>query len=362
MVDFGFRETRGTLTDQLAVRCHVQQKYRGGLALQVAMERGETSLNLAALPPINGFPVDVIQGRYRTAAWQAWNARRPVSGRRGRSDPLRAGISISGAYVAGSGTLGGLVYDRATGAPMLLSNWHVLIGDWLSRPRRAVYQPGRGDGGGSADAVAYVVRDGMQAGVDAAVAELNGNRELLNEQLGIGAVSGVQQPSLGQRVVKSGRTSEVTHGLVTAVEGIASIKYSGLTRLIYHVISIDPQPTLRQVSQPGDSGSFWLDESSQAAIGLHFAGSEDPERALAITMQVVLDTLAVNLLPARAAAAPPEWRAAPAQPRPAVALSDEPQLSPQLVAAINRAGLLAEHGFGPAAPNGNGHHSEEDQL
>ncbi|NTU84804.1 MAG: hypothetical protein HGA45_36480, partial [Chloroflexales bacterium] len=298
MVDFGFRETRGTLTDQLSVRCHVLQKFRGGLALQAALENGETALNLSKLPPINGFPVDVIQGRYRPSAWQAWNARRPSGGRMGRSDPMRAGISISGAYLAGSGTLGGKVYDRATGAPMLLSNWHVLIGDWWSRPRRGVYQPGRGDGGGPQDTVAYVTRDGMHVGVDAAVATLNGKRELLNDQLGIGAVSGVQQPNLGQRVMKSGRTSAVTHGIVTAVEGIASIKYSGLTRLIYHVVSIDPQPGVPQVSQAGDSGSFWLDEGSRAVIGLHFAGSEDPERALAINMQLVLDTLAVTLAPA----------------------------------------------------------------
>ncbi|NTU82015.1 MAG: hypothetical protein HGA45_21990, partial [Chloroflexales bacterium] len=65
------------------------------------------------------------------------------------------------------------------------------------------------------------------------------------------------------------------------------------------------------------------------------------------------------LAPARETVAPPSWRAAPATPHPAALEADEPQLSPHLVAAIERAGLLAEHGFGPERPNEDSHHHEE---
>jgi endonuclease G len=50
------------------------------------------------------------------------------------------------------------------------------------------------------------------------------------------------------------------------------------------------------VSAAGDSGSLWLDESTMRVIGLHFAGSNQPERALALDIQPVLDALNVDLL------------------------------------------------------------------
>ena len=50
-----------------------------------------------------------------------------------------------------------------------------------------------------------------------------------------------------------------------------------------------------EVSMPGDSGSWWLDAETREAIGLHFAGSDIPERALALNMQPVLDALGVEI-------------------------------------------------------------------
>src|SRR5687767_3344154 len=48
--------------------------------------------------------------------------------RRVRRDPIQPGISIS--HPDGTaGTIGLIVFDRATGAPCVLSNWHVLHGN-----------------------------------------------------------------------------------------------------------------------------------------------------------------------------------------------------------------------------------------
>ena len=71
--------------------------------------------------------------------------------------------------------------------------------------------------------------------------------------------------------------------------------YSGVTRLIRNVITIDPRDALSQVSTGGDSGSFWIDEETSSVVGLHFAGSDRPERALAIDMQPILDVLKVDI-------------------------------------------------------------------
>ena len=71
--------------------------------------------------------------------------------------------------------------------------------------------------------------------------------------------------------------------------------YSGVSRLIRNVMTIDPRDALSQVSTGGDSGSFWLEEETMNVVGLHFAGSDRPERALAIDMQPILDALKVDM-------------------------------------------------------------------
>lgn len=359
LIDFGLQRTRGVLTGGLAVRCHVLKKFPGELALEAALERGDTSVDLREVHLSSGYPIDVIEGRYQLASW-GWPLRvRPRGPRAARHNPLRAGISTSGAYLRGYGTLGGKVIDRASGAEMLLTNWHVLVGEWWPRTRRPVYQPGRGDGGGPADTVGFVTRHAMDFGIDAAVAELSGARALINDQLDLGPVTGLARPALGMALVKSGRASGVTAGVITGVEGVQSIRYSGIDRLIRHVLAIDPPDGFSEVSRPGDSGSFWLEQGRRAAVGLHFAGGNAPERALAIDMQAVLDALDVELALAPAAQ-PTALRASLDRPLPASSRPDtlpptsvdEPELSPQLVAAIERAALQAELRLGPQDRNG----------
>jgi endonuclease G len=207
---------------------------------------------------------------------------------------MQGGISISNARVGGYGTLGGQVTDRETGKKMLLSNWHVLAGRWYAQPGWPIYQPGRGDGGNSADTVARLSRDAMAVNLDAAVAELTGSRLLIDDQFGLNPVTGVGWAQLGMAVLKSGRKTDITYGRVTGVEGTTRISYSGVSRLIRNVMTITPRQG-SEVSAGGDSGSFWLEERSMHAVGLHFAGSDHPERALAIDMQPILDALNVTL-------------------------------------------------------------------
>jgi endonuclease G len=294
MVDFGLQESDGRFTGQLAVRIHVHQKL-SGFSLESAIAAGRTS----EIPPtIGGFPTDVQEGRYAAQQWTwpwypAW---RPGGGRSGRSDPLQAGISISDEWRLGYGTLGGLVRDRTTGEAMLLSNWHVLSGRWATPATLWIVQPGRLDGGGWRDRIAVFARHAMNSDIDAAVARLQGNRTLRNYQLGIGPVTGVRRLSLadlGQVVTKSGRKTGVTRGRFTGTDGIQKMNYGGIQRLVRHVLTIDP--IYGQVSDAGDSGSWWLDAGTKQAVGLHFAGSNRPERALAIDMQAVLDALNVNV-------------------------------------------------------------------
>jgi endonuclease G, mitochondrial len=294
-VDFGLPEHGGELAeDELAIRVHVRHK----LSLSTLEAAGISPVE----PTIGGFKTDVLEGSYRPQLWWSGTSTRAVADPRlARSNPLRGGISISNERQHSAGTLGAKVIDRSTGAEMILSNWHVLVGDWTARPGQRIYQPGRLDGGTAADTVATLTRDAMAESLDAAVATLTGARALVNDQLDLGPLGGVGQASLGMDVEKSGRTTHVTHGRVTGVSGVTQITYSGVRRLIKQVVTVDPLLG-GEVSRPGDSGSLWIGSHAGQGVGLHFAGGDVPERALAIDLQHVLAALDVELDSARPAA------------------------------------------------------------
>lgn len=289
-IDFGLPSRGGRrVRGRPAIRFHVARKLSG-----FALERAVAARETAPLPPSVGeFETDVVEGRYRPHWWM-W--RPPTSSPRlRRLDPLRGGISVSREGQYGPGTLAGVVLDRATGDPMLLSNWHVFVADWSTRPGVAVYQPGRRDGGTFQDLVARYTRDAMGVNLDAAVAMTADSRRLSNEQLELGPVRGLTEPALGMQVVKSGRQTGITYGEVTGVDGAVKLRYGFLDRVIRRVVTIEPIAGAGEVSDGGDSGSLWLDTASRACVGLHFAGSNLPERALAMEIHPVLDALGVDL-------------------------------------------------------------------
>ncbi|HEX9925962.1 MAG TPA: hypothetical protein VGD99_25115 [Anaerolineae bacterium] len=300
LIDFGYPERNGNLVqDELAIRFHVYQKLADA-ALETAIETGVTHL----IPPSLGeFSTDVPEGTYRPQSywWGGWWRPPATNTRILRVEPLRGGISISNENRRTYGTLGGLVIDRATGHEMILSSWHILRPDRLGRTDKAtqsdqrICQPGRLDGGTPADTVTTLSRDAIAVNLDAAVATLNGSRRLINDQVELGPVRGVSQAEPGMMVIKSGRRTGVTQGLVTGIEGVAKIRYGQVDRIIRNVVTIEPGPLLGEVSAPGDSGSIWLEQQSRHAVGLHFAGSHAPGRGLALDMPAVLEALNVNL-------------------------------------------------------------------
>jgi endonuclease G len=302
-VDYGFREKDGELRmgEEPRIRVHVVKKIPAGPALEAATATGVTSGEIP--PQIAGIPVDCPQGAYRLhqspyggrAFRGAFVARGKADVRTSRIQPLRGGISISDARRPIAGTLGGPVFDRSTGQTMILSNWHVLSGVF-GRPGGAIFQPGRLDGGTLTDRVATLDRDAMASNLDAAVARLGDERPVVNGQWGLHPVRGSTVAQLGMLVGKSGRTSGVTRGMVTGVEGTQRAYYAAAGyRVIRHVISITPGDA--ELSLPGDSGAFWVDEATNKVVALHFAGNQpgETEEALAIDIGPILDALGVDL-------------------------------------------------------------------
>jgi len=291
LIDFGWKIRNGKLTDELTVRFHVREKPRGPSFEAFAIQRPELVLPSQAEL---GFPVDYVEATYDAQIGTSSPSNAAIQ-RDQFCDPLRGGISISNEWDYGYGTLGGVVKDRLTSDPMILSAWHVLANSAYTRPGLRIFQPGVGDGGTSRHTVARFTRHAMNQGIDAAVAKLEGYRSTLNEAYEIGSVAGAIEPLLDMRLVKSGRASQVTQGLISGVEGERPVWYGGLRRTIHHIVHIMQTPEVGEVSRGGDSGSWWLDHATHKAAALHIAGNDDPEYALGISMPRVLDALQVDI-------------------------------------------------------------------
>lgn len=206
------------------------------------------------------------------------------------------GVSI-GHYTITAGTLGALVYDRFTGARLILSNNHVLAAGNLAVVGDPILQPGPYDGGRDPDdrigtLERFVeLRSPPDANpVDAAVARPVSDADVSDEILDIGYITGVTAPAVGMRVAKSGRTSCYTEGTVEDIH--ATVKVGGYPggELIF-----EDQIITSKIGDPGDSGSLVVDVATKNAVGLLFAGSE----ALTVVNKIhnVMDALNISVGP-----------------------------------------------------------------
>ncbi len=282
-VDVGFKIKGDTLTDEIAIRVHVGRKIPVAelASSEVFNKTGETPKK------VGGFPVDVIEAKYGPSSAtstepmvleDADEAAIAAIERTTAFDPLIGGISCGNPRVT-SGTIGVIVFDRSTCQPMILSNWHVLAGASAAAVGEGILQPGRIDGG--TQVVATLTKMRLDARMDSAVATLNGVRGHTRDILGLGTISGTDTATLGMLVVKSGRTTGITRGVVDGVSMSVSINYVdpgvvAFTNQI-RIVPRAPWPAVDyEVSMGGDSGSVWLNEGNNRAVGLHFAGETNP--------------------------------------------------------------------------------------
>ncbi len=239
-----------------------------------------------------GVRTDVVE----TGRFAALRAAQAVDmDRTQRIRPAPGGVSI-GHFQITAGTLG--VLARRNGRPVILSNNHVLANQNAARVGDPILQPGPADGGRLQDTIARLVDfvpihfherrlgplgrllapllalaglgvkrlpTGRTNLVDAAVAEPIDARAVAPDILGIGRVSRTRDAELGIRVRKSGRTSGITDGRVTAVDATVEVDYGGQTAVFREQIVSDLP------SKGGDSGSLVVDEGGRA-VGLLFAG------------------------------------------------------------------------------------------
>jgi len=210
-----------------------------------------------------------------------------------------------------SGTLGSLVKDNQ-GKLYILSNTHVLAGDTagskISAKGDPVNQPGYidvncqnrpADYVGTLEKWVRLIPSGTTP-VDAAIAKTDGTKVRSDGAiLDIGTISRTPRAAfVGQKVKKSGRTSGLTRGKITAINATVTVGYENecagapYTTTFRNQILITPGTFIR----PGDSGSLLVEDiaSNPRPIGLLFAGSSSI--AVANPIQAVLNALSVSMV------------------------------------------------------------------
>jgi len=214
----------------------------------------------------------------------------------------------SKAFCSG-GTLGALVQD-ASGAQYILSNNHVLARTNAAKLGEDIIQPGLIDQSpvcaqDSSDAVADLSRfvpiqfkgkGATQANtVDAAIAAVrSGAVDPKGSILDIGMISDTTlQPGLGLAVKKSGRTTGLTTGSISATDVTVDVSYgSGKTARFVNQILVTPGTFI----DSGDSGSLMVEDLDPTphAVGLLFAGSSSV--AIANPIDDVLSAFGVTMV------------------------------------------------------------------
>ncbi|GAA1355755.1 DNA/RNA non-specific endonuclease [Saccharothrix algeriensis] len=302
-IGIGYKVVDGKPTDEIAVQFTVREK---------AEPEALGALGTVLLPEcvtVDGVevPTDVVQRDYR-ADFQVVPER--ASGdRKARLDTIAPGISVGHPKVP-AGTVGCIVYDRVDGTPYVLSNWHVLHGP-DGELGDVVVQPGpHDDNRVDRNRLGRLVRSHLGAAGDCAIATIE-DRDFICDIVELGVVADrIGEPELGDKVVKSGRTTGVTHGIVRRVDTIVKLDYGGSVGVKeIGCFEIGPDPARPapggEISMGGDSGAAWLFKSANGRVGrtlagLHFggeAGGSADEHALACLPQSVFEKLDVTIKP-----------------------------------------------------------------
>lgn len=307
-IGVGYKTRDGKPTKEISVQFTVRQK---------AQPEELEALGTVALPSsivVDGVevPTDVLQRDYKPDFRVVSEA--ATVDRKTRLDPVMPGVSVGHVRVS-AGTIGCIVYDKATGEPYVLSNWHVLHGSHGALGEDVV-QPGPHDDNRiTQNRLGKLVRSYLGKAGDCAIASIEDRSFDVNAmELDI-AVTQIGEPELGDKVIKSGRTTGVTHGVVRRVDMLVKIDYGGEAgeqEIGGFEIGVDDRnkPVDGEISMGGDSGAAWVfklgnGRPSKVLAGLHFAGEGggDPdEHALACLPRSVFEKLEITLDPPTAVA------------------------------------------------------------
>jgi hypothetical protein len=191
-----------------------------------------------------------------------------------RYRPAPTGVSTSRADENAAGTVGWYVVTE-DGEVYAISNNHVWAAENRGSVGDALVQPARLDGGDPERDVVYTLYDFVPISfsqyalntVDVAVAKPVDYSQVYMTILNVGGVTGKRIPNLNEKVVKHGRTTALTEGVVIDTSATVAVEYSTGTAIFTDVIIAEG------IARGGDSGSPVLTAKNEF-VGLLFAGSD----------------------------------------------------------------------------------------
>lgn len=302
-VGIGYKQVAGQATPQLAIQFTVTNKVIPQSIEALGSQPIPAWLEVAGCQ----VPTDVLERSFSPGYKRVDLT--PKDPRKVRADVVQPGMSI-GSVLISAGSIGAFVRDRSSGATVVLSNWHVLQGPGGFIGNEVV-QPGPYDDNQTErNRFGLLLRSHLGAAGDCAIASIDGRTiDLKVLDLGV-AIGAIGDPELGDRVIKSARTTAVTQGIVSRIEVNTKLSYGGGVEATIGGFEIAPDPAAPaadgQISKGGDSGAAWLavdaqGHASDVMLGLHFGGDADDgshEFALACYAQSVMTALNVEPLPA----------------------------------------------------------------
>jgi hypothetical protein len=306
-VGVGFKHVRGEPTERIAIRVYVAKKE------DVAPDQSIPAT-------IEGVPTDVIEFNARRMSDNP-PPRRPSTTKtpldadpdKNKYDPLVGGISLGlsrevDGYMAPTGTMGLMVKDGYTNSPLMLSNYHVMCADdGKAKIGDLLCQPSREDQwldycSDCAQLVRWMVSGDVMdsgsslGGVDSAVASLTHRTATVGNIVQIGQISGSGAATLKMQVLKRGRTTRLTEGVVDDVDltwtSDFGPPYGSVTLKKQILIS----PTKGKFIEEGDSGSVLVAKNGKQVVGLMWAGDDSTGRGLANPIAAVMKALDIKLV------------------------------------------------------------------
>jgi hypothetical protein len=315
-VGVGRKIVNGTPTETFAVRIYVAQKIAPSL-----------------LPPrdrlpetIDGLSTDIIESppaflaarkSRKSSAKAAATVKAAVKAaaqtctdnRRQRQRPVLGGISTAHRNVT-AGTIACFCRSTRHGddptTVHVLSNNHVFANVNRAQIGDDLFQPGPADGGTNNDHFADLHRfvqlklgGEVPNRVDAAIGALRPGVEFRPEICQIGRISGIGQAVEGLAVLKHGRTTGLTEGVVTdeSVNSLVGMDHADPTvvALFENQLRVDLVAPHPAIGLGGDSGSLVLSRAETEAVGLYFANPPSGEYGLANHIADVLAELQIEL-------------------------------------------------------------------
>jgi hypothetical protein len=273
----GLRYAAKALTGQLAVKVFVREK--------LPMEQVTSAARVPT--QVAGFDTDVEA--IGEVVLHSYSTRYPR--------PVPCGVSVSNIDLPGSGTLGCLVVLN-NGKLCMLSNNHVLANENAAHVGDSIIQPGNAEPVEGPDQVIgalehFIPIQATGNVVDAAVALTSFtmvNPKHVTYQLNPEPL----EPTIGMTVVKDGRTTQSTIGMITDLHVNIAVPYDPFPA----GAEMREQVAIRGVhgpfSMPGDSGSLIVTAATKQPVALLFAGSTDNSITFANPIQAVNAALGIE--------------------------------------------------------------------